>query len=342
MNATFSVCTRNQSMDLAKLIASFFVVFLHVPFPGQIGQIIGCLARFAVPLFFILAGYFSFQASSRTLLRRAKHILVLIAAGSALHIFWQLLSPLLWGGTLQDGISTLSLTCDDFWGWLLLNINPFAGHLWFLSALFRCYLLLWLYTRIQGASPSCRPLYWAGLALLLANFLLGQYAGALGLSVPYQLPRSTLLTGIPLLCLGIFLREYSQRIALSSRMLAALMVLGGILSLWQQHRWGPSDLSSGIVILSVCVVMLLSRHPNLPLPAFLASRFGPWSTGVYLVHLVVLEYYRALRQYPLQQALGAQEALLQPIWVLGVSLLVSILFDSLALAGRRLLSACRR
>lgn len=51
-----ALCTRNQSMDLAKLIASFFVVFLHVPFPGQIGQIIGCLARFAVPLFFILAG----------------------------------------------------------------------------------------------------------------------------------------------------------------------------------------------------------------------------------------------------------------------------------------------
>lgn len=50
---------RNKSLDAAKAVAACLVVFIHVSFPGQVGQIIKVLARCAVPFFFMISGYFA-------------------------------------------------------------------------------------------------------------------------------------------------------------------------------------------------------------------------------------------------------------------------------------------
>lgn len=51
---------RNKSLDAAKAVAACLVVFIHVSFPGQVGQIIKVLARCAVPFFFMISGYFCY------------------------------------------------------------------------------------------------------------------------------------------------------------------------------------------------------------------------------------------------------------------------------------------
>ena len=52
---------KNYTLELLKLFASYMVVFIHVLFYGQTGVIMDTLARFAVPLFFLVSGYYSFQ-----------------------------------------------------------------------------------------------------------------------------------------------------------------------------------------------------------------------------------------------------------------------------------------
>ena len=342
-----ALCTRNQSMDLAKLIASFFVVFLHVPFPGQIGQIIGCLARFAVPLFFILAGYFSFQASSRTLLRRLRHIFLLEVAGSVLQILWCLLSPLGWGGSITDGFYCLNLSFHQLLGWLLLNVNPFSGPLWFLNALLWCYGGLWLFTVIQKRQPiSYRPLYILEAALLACHFLLSRFAPMLGLSVPYQLPRSALLLGLPLFFLGLLLGQSHTSLTgkCSSGQLTLLMLLFGLLCLLEQHFFGGAELYLGTLPMVIALILLTIQHPSLPAPASphpLLSRLGPWSTGIYLIHLIVLDGYTVFLISKSTQILGSWEPFLRPLLILGGSLALSILWDCLLLAGKKFLPARR-
>lgn len=48
----------NELLYAFEGMASLFVILIHCPFPGLIGQ--GCIAiaRFAVPLFFAISGYF--------------------------------------------------------------------------------------------------------------------------------------------------------------------------------------------------------------------------------------------------------------------------------------------
>ena len=42
---------RKTTLDFVKLIASYFVVFIHIPFYGNIGNVINAIRRFAAPSF---------------------------------------------------------------------------------------------------------------------------------------------------------------------------------------------------------------------------------------------------------------------------------------------------
>ena len=50
--------SRNQSIDLLKLVSIFFVVAFHSPFSNKVGYIMDAVARFSVPMFFMITGYF--------------------------------------------------------------------------------------------------------------------------------------------------------------------------------------------------------------------------------------------------------------------------------------------
>lgn len=50
--------SRVDSIDILKAICAFLIVCIHVPFPGNIGEYVTTLARIAVPIFFMITGYF--------------------------------------------------------------------------------------------------------------------------------------------------------------------------------------------------------------------------------------------------------------------------------------------
>ena len=51
---------KNNTPELLKLFASYMVVFVHVIFSGYIGVAAETLARFAVPFFFLISGFYSY------------------------------------------------------------------------------------------------------------------------------------------------------------------------------------------------------------------------------------------------------------------------------------------
>lgn len=49
---------RAENIDVLKAICAFLVVCIHVPFPGKMGAYFTTLTRVAVPIFFMITGYF--------------------------------------------------------------------------------------------------------------------------------------------------------------------------------------------------------------------------------------------------------------------------------------------
>lgn len=50
----------NKCFNIEKAIAAYAIIFIHCLFPSKLGIIFDCIGRFAVPLFFIISGYFCY------------------------------------------------------------------------------------------------------------------------------------------------------------------------------------------------------------------------------------------------------------------------------------------
>lgn len=104
----------NDKMDLMKCVAIFSVVFLRLALPGLLGQTVNCLSRFAVPLFFLSAGYFSWGKGTSALARNCRRtgVRILLACLPALlwAVFWlfgrgRTWPPTCWGGWSPSTVS---------------------------------------------------------------------------------------------------------------------------------------------------------------------------------------------------------------------------------------------
>ncbi len=61
---------KNNTLEILKLLASYMVVFIHVSFYGKLGVAIDALARFAVPFFFLVSGYCSYQITTEKIKKK--------------------------------------------------------------------------------------------------------------------------------------------------------------------------------------------------------------------------------------------------------------------------------
>lgn len=95
---------RNQSMECAKMVASFLVVLIHVGFPSALGRDVFAISLFAVPMFLAISGYFSYGAGPKVLGRRIVHILILNVITDVIHLAWNVVATELAGGE-QRGLS---------------------------------------------------------------------------------------------------------------------------------------------------------------------------------------------------------------------------------------------
>lgn len=335
--AETKVKQQNLSLELTKLIAACFVVFVHAPFPGKLGEIVVCLGRFAVPFFFAVSGYFSLGIDRTRIRKRTVHILNLhlitavlcVAMGCILRIgnIQDLLYYLRWE-TLPDANEWIRL--------LILQENPYGGHLWFLSSLLLCYGVLWGYeTFWEGESGKTGPLYRAAFALFAIFCAMSMLVKMEGVQVPFKAYRNGWFMGIPMFTMGMFLREYQERIVrnfhLTDRKMVLLITLGAVLTLMQQLSGDAGELPFGIILLVPVLLLFLMKHPQLPVKNSwvqkLVSRLGVLSTGVYLLHIAALDLYNAFLKETALALFGTKEDTLMPLMVLAMTFVGAFLWE---------------
>lgn len=335
---------RNQSIECARMIAAFFVLFIHCPFPGRLGKLITSVARFAVPMFFLISGYFSYKVGRKKLAGRVRRMLWLNLAATALYILKRYLleSQFSWG--FREAVWELAPGKTDLLRWLLLSFNPYAEHLWYLAAIFTCYGLLFLYVSFfDDEKIRYQPLYGFCAWLFSLQFLLGEMGPMAGLSVEYVLIRNALLPGLPLFTLGIFLREYGPRLrdkfSLSDGRLLCIALLGLGYSLYFRTDLRGTETPSGMVIAAAALLLMMADHPRLPVSPWFGrvciSKFGFLSAAVYIVHPFFDIFYEPVFGTLAGKLFGGAAPMLRPIVILAVSLASSAVLEHLCWLGKR-------
>lgn len=345
-----SAPSRNQSMECFKIIASILVVFLHCPFPGTVGSVISVLGSIAVPMFFAITGYFNYGADRSDVIRRLKHLLRLYLVAAVSSVVWGALSTELQGGSTIAFLRSYCPDLTEIMRLLLLHQDPRNAQLWYLISVAACYLFLLLYLDFRGGKTGdYRPLYIIGGFQFSVFLSLGCLSGPLGMGVPYLLWFNGYYYGICFFTLGMFLHQYQQRILenfhLTPRKLTALVLLMILLNQLQAVTIGVGQIPIGGIVEVVALMLLLISRPTVAArPGFLLAcvrKFGPWSSYIYVLHVIVIGFYQQHLCNPLLAALPGSDRLepyLTPLLVAGLSLLMAIAYER----GEWLLRRLRR
>lgn len=212
---------RNYCFDLLKTLAAFFVVYLHTTrVDGSI--ILGfikVISRIAVPLFFMISGYYYIMLCKKNSFGiHMKKIFNMTIAFSFLYFVWDC-SLQVRGGDLEFFLSN-KFTVKHLFSWLVLNGSCFGNHLWYMWAALYALLFLRMVDRLDF-----RSIFYMSIPfLLLANY-------GLSFQVNGLLYRNFLFTGIPYVGIGCLLYEYRNNIIKIFQTVTGMKLLAIILFL---------------------------------------------------------------------------------------------------------------
>lgn len=192
-----------EGFDILKFICAFLIVCMHFPFPSVAGQIINTLTRIAVPIFFMITGYFYTSVIRR---KRQKHqlikILKLTAAANLLYFAVYFFGHLV-KGSLGSWLGKV-FSLKSIFNLLVFNESPFGIHLWYLNALIYVLLIALLFSRLHKLKLLC----YAAPFLIIAELILGRYSAFIfGSPLSTIYTRNFLFLGIPCFAVGMILKK---------------------------------------------------------------------------------------------------------------------------------------
>ena len=306
---------RNRSIDAVRSIAGAFVLFVHCPFPGTFGVMVSALARFAVPFFLMVSGYYAYREADGAMLSAAKKQLrstaKLTLAGTAFYAVSNTLRDALSGSHPLAWLSSL-LSATGVRRFLIFNRAIFLS-----SVMYYLFMLLYVYALyiLILRKKAMRLAYAAILPLLMTGVVLNEFIVA-----PWYYTGNWLLTGLPVFLLGHLIAAKKPHAAHPE-----WFILPGALLLCLETKLNAEIyVSFGSILLSVSVFLTCLTHPQARVPEALV-RFGrSGSVVLFIVHCAVRDYVRLL----LPQSLPLHMWTL-PLLVLALSVLISTAFASL-------------
>ncbi len=308
----------NPSIELARLVALLAVISLHANAFGLFGPDIHVafavdeMARFAVPLFFLISGYLwrdgDIAAPVRPLLK----------------LFFRLALPFVFWAAFYSICDRFSLFYPRvfFGGIGSYLIAPVTGgigfHLWFLPALGTGTALVWAGLHYLGMTRTLIVMF----VLFLIGVILGAYIDLFGITLPVAAYRNGLFFAPVFLLLGHLMR---QRTLPGIGAFATLTLVGIVMQFAEGLYVAGSfphghDLSFGTLAFAVGVFGLVLRS-GIDIPALTPLARDVF--GAYLVHLFIVKVIAA--HVP---ARGTAVALASIFGTLILSLLISRLLKT--------------
>lgn len=267
---------RNKKLDAAKAIAACFVVFIHIGFPDRTGEIIRALARFAVPFFFMISGYFCYYEGGgavRKIPRKMKHIAKLALWSVLFYFFWELLMHILEKQSVYTWLLGVfqEETLKDF---ALYNATSAVKmHLWFLPALIYCYVLVYFIEKLHMRKAAyCFIVVLLGICMWRAWIC--RLFGGFYHTMQY---RNYLFTGMPFFLLGEWIRERQEkevaclqenkagfRDKRTGRKAVWGMSTGIVWTIFEYCRMGEREIYAGTVIFTVSLFLWTVSESEFP------------------------------------------------------------------------------
>ena len=308
--------SRNRLIDALRAIACAFVLFVHCPFPGAFGVCVSALARFAVPFFLMVSGYYCWRDTDAAMFAAAKKQLHstgrLTLIGTAFYAVSNTLRDTITGTQPFSWLGGL-LSATGIRRFFIFNRAVFLS-----SVMYYLFMLLYVYAlyMLLLRAKAMRLAYAAIPVLLTAGVVLNMVVLA-----PWYYTGNWLLTGLPFFVLGHLIAARKIRIAHPEW----FILPGAVLCCLEALRNSEVYCGLGAIMLSVSLLLTCIKYPQAKMPDFLV-RFGRRSSVVlFVIHCGVRDYVKLL--LPASTPLYG---ILLPVTILALSAALSAVIPRLA------------
>ena len=275
-----------------KVICAFLIVCIHVPFPGRVGAYFTSLTRIAVPIFFMITGYFYSDTVARHKEKQQiKKIFCLVVEANILFFVWNIALDILRRDSIVTYVRSI-FTGRNILEFLVLNESPLAGHLWYLGAILYVLVIVLLMDKF-----NCRKiLYYLTPVLLIVDLMFGKYSLLIfHREFLYILVRNFLCVGIPYFCIGNLIREKQCSEKWNGETLRLLIFVFAITSLAERFVLENAGLNAtrdhyiSTTFLAIClfVYTLKSNWHNKEL-AVIGRKYSTW---LYIIHPIFITVF---------------------------------------------------
>lgn len=213
-----NIKTRNRNVDVLKAVCAFLVVCIHAGFSGKLGEYILLFARVAVPVFYMITGYYYRENRKR---KQIVRIIVLIVQANLLYCFLKIVLALF----TRHGIVTYMesiVNLPNLWKLLVFNVSPFSGPLWYLNALL--YVLLLYGLLIDKYEIEKFEIHIVGV-LLIVGLVLGKYSFLIKMTFPSEVSRNAYFVGFPFFLIGRFMARHISASVDAKKVLIVLPII---------------------------------------------------------------------------------------------------------------------
>ncbi len=213
---------RNSSLSFLKFLACISVVFIHVVFPGGLGEIIKNCSSWAVPVFLMISGYFSYQCNTQKIKGRVLKMLRILIFGMIVYFIYKSAEAYL-TGSFVEWIKE-SFTWKSPLYMVVFCTLPWAVLLWYLIAMIEIYLC-WICVVKAGKEEFFdNHILVVFVITMLFNVVMEN------LSVDWMYKTNFFCSAFPWFLFGHYVRgkEINKKVSLnvSNGFLAFLMIVG--------------------------------------------------------------------------------------------------------------------
>ena len=334
---------RYEALDALKCICAFLVITIHVAFRGNVGTYCKAIARMAVPIFFMISGFFMeehFSRSSPRFFKTFIKLLKLILISNLLYFFWGIFYYHFYENAKTITDLVLFITGGNNWQRKILSYICFHStlvyegyHLWYLNALFYAWTIVYCIKYFFRAKGT-RFLHYLAPLLLVHSVIFSNYSSILLGRFNELASRNFLFCGIPYITLGNWIYQKQKPLCKFFSLpgiLSLLIILSAavcleeyILSSIRLSKDGDYYICTAFQAIAAFLLFLKIHytHPKALWLKPLAKIGSRHSLYIYILHLIVqLIIWKALlrfRYYYLYDLFN-----IEPILVFFVTLIAS-------------------
>lgn len=309
---------RKYSFDVIKCFAAFCVVSLHT-IPAIVSPTLNVISRLAVPLFFLITGYYYTTICERGKYRTQLKKVFLLAIASTLFYWLYYGCMALKNNTFRQWF-TDTFNMISIQNWVLINDVPGIGHLWYLYTILYSFIVIYIMDKLKIRLKWMIPTF----------FIIGLFIGCKG--YPYSWYRNWIFMGIPYVLLGCTIFKYKELLIqkLKYTKIAYLIPLSAIGLVGEYKLYELLDMNPirdnyvFIILLSGILFILALQYPNFGKGSIWAKIGQVYSTFIYIMHIFILR----LLSFEINFSSSLTMRFLCPIIVFMCTLIVAICITS--------------